>query len=215
MKNGGSEERRTKNEECSQRVPTANFTLLSSLFTTYPSSFAWLHFSLFTLHFSLFTTYPSSFAWLHFSLFTLHFSLFTLHHIPKLIRLATLFTLHSSLKMLYPHYLFLLTPSLSQQRADGTWTASTLSRSFACRCLQEANSKGQEVPLANSLYHHVQTANASFRRFAYVVYLPRDAPHIAEGSLILIANDPEGNDPRSCSIVQKYDQGQLHNRIFL
>ncbi|EEK14859.1 hypothetical protein CAPGI0001_1158 [Capnocytophaga gingivalis ATCC 33624] len=117
--------------------------------------------------------------------------------------------------MLYPHYLFLLTPSLSQQRADGTWTASTLSRSFACRCLQEANSKGQEVPLANSLYHHVQTANASFRRFAYVVYLPRDAPHIPEGSLILIANDPEGNDPRSCSIVQKYDQGQLHNRIFL
>ncbi|WP_315499651.1 hypothetical protein [Capnocytophaga gingivalis] len=189
-----------KNEECSQRVPTANFTFLSSLFTTYPSSFAWLHFSLFTFHSSLFsllsslfTTYPSSFAWLHFSLFTFH----------------------SSLKMLYPHYLFLLTPSLSQQRADGTWTASTLSRSFACRCLQEANSKGQEVPLANSLYHHVQTANASFRRFAYVVYLPRDAPHIAEGSLILIANDPEGNDPRSCSIVQKYDQGQLHNRIFL
>ena len=117
--------------------------------------------------------------------------------------------------MLYPHYLFLLTPSLSQQRADGTWMASTLSRSFACRCLQEANNKGQEVPLANSLYHHVQTANASFRRFAYVVYLPRDAPHIAEGSLILITNDPEGNDPRSCSMVQKYDQGQLHNRIFL
>ena len=105
--------------------------------------------SLFIIHFSLFTTYPSSFAWLHSSLFSLHFSLFTLHHIPKLIRLATLFTLHSSLKMLYPHYLFLLTPSLSQQRADGTWTASTLSRSFACRCLQEANSKGQEVPLAN------------------------------------------------------------------
>ncbi|WP_314056959.1 hypothetical protein, partial [Capnocytophaga gingivalis] len=166
------------------------YTFHFSLFTFHFSLFT-LHSSLFTLHFSLFTTYPSSFAWLHFSLFTLHS------------------------KMLYPHYLFLLTPSRSQQRDDGTWTASTLSRSFACLCLQEANSKGQEVPLANSLYHHVQTANASFRRFAYVVYLPRDAPHIPEGSLILIANDPEGNDPRSCSIVQKYDQGQLHNRIFL
>ena len=142
------------------------------------------------------------------SLLSVHRSLFTVH--------CSLLSVHCSLfKMLYPHYLFLLTPSLSQQRDDGTWTASTLSRSFACRCLQEANSKGQEVPLANSLYHHVQTANASFRRFAYVVYLPRDAPHIPEGSLILIANDPEGNDPRSCSIVQKYDQGQLHNRIFL
>ena len=31
------------------------------------------------LHFSLFTTYPSSFAWLHSSLFILHFSLFILH----------------------------------------------------------------------------------------------------------------------------------------
>ncbi|WP_314818487.1 hypothetical protein [Capnocytophaga gingivalis] len=209
MKNGGSEERRMKNEECSQRVPTANFTLLFSLFTTYPSSFAWLHFSLFTFHHIPKLIRLATLFTFHFSLFTLHSSLFTLH--------SSLFTLHSSLysKMLYPHYLFLLTPSLSQQRADGTWTASTLSRSFACRCLQEANSKGQEVPLANSLYHHVQTANASFRRFAYVVYLPRDAPHIPEGSLILIANDPEGNDPRSCSIVQKYDQGQLHNRIFL
>ncbi|WP_314306891.1 hypothetical protein, partial [Capnocytophaga gingivalis] len=155
-------------------------------YTFHSSPHTQAHSLSYTFHSSLFTTYPSSFAWLHFSF-----------------------------KMLYPHYLFLLTPSLSQQRADGTWTASTLSRSFACRCLQEANSKGQEVPLANSLYHHVQTANASFRRFAYVVYLPRDAPHIPEGSLILIANDPEGNDPRSCSIVQKYDQGQLHNRIFL
>ena len=31
------------------------------------------------LHSSLFTTYPSSFAWLHFSLFILHSSLFILH----------------------------------------------------------------------------------------------------------------------------------------
>ena len=46
------------------------------------------------LHSSLFTTYPSSFAWLH-------FSFFTLHHIPKLIRLATLFTFHSSLFTLF------------------------------------------------------------------------------------------------------------------
>ena len=46
--------------------------LHSSLFTTYPSSFAWLHSSFFTLHSSLFTTYPSSFAWLHSSFFILH-----------------------------------------------------------------------------------------------------------------------------------------------
>ena len=45
--------------------------LHSSLFTTYPSSFAWLHFSLFILH--------SSFFILHSSLFTLHSSFFTLH----------------------------------------------------------------------------------------------------------------------------------------
>ena len=61
-KNGGSEERRMKNEECSQRVPTANFTLLSSLFTLHHipklirlATLFTLHSSLFTLHFSLFT----------------------------------------------------------------------------------------------------------------------------------------------------------------
>ena len=95
-----SEERRTegvKNEERRTKNVASECPQLTSLFTTYPSSFAWLHFSLFTLHSSLFTTYPSSFAWLHSSLFTLHSSLFTFHHIPKLIRLATLFTFHSSL----------------------------------------------------------------------------------------------------------------------
>ena len=54
-------------------------------------------------HSSLFTTYPSSFAWLH-------SSLFILHHIPKLIRLASLFILHSSLFTLHskklPHTAF-------------------------------------------------------------------------------------------------------------
>ena len=35
-------------------------------------------------HSSLFTTYPSSFAWLHSSLFTLHSSFFTLKNYPTL-----------------------------------------------------------------------------------------------------------------------------------
>ena len=69
-----------KNEECSQRVPTANFTFHFSPHTQ-------AHSLGYTFHFSLFTTYPSSFAWLHFSPhtqahslgYTLHFSLFTLH----------------------------------------------------------------------------------------------------------------------------------------
>ena len=132
MKNGGSEERRTKNEECSQRVPTANFTLLSSLFTTYPSSFAWLHFSLFTLHFSLFTTYPSSFAWLHSSLFSLHSSLFSLHSSPHTQAHSLGYTLHSSLftqnalpSLSFSSYSFAL-PAAGGWHVDGEYPLALL-----------------------------------------------------------------------------------------
>mgnify|MGYP001675839364 CR=1 FL=1 len=117
--------------------------------------------------------------------------------------------------MLYPHYLFLLTPSLSQQRDDGTWTASTLSRSFACRCLQEANSKGQEVPLANSLYHHVQKGNASFHRFASVIYFPQGVARLPVGAQILVSDDPEGKEVRLMGSVQKCDIGQFHSRLWV
>ena len=40
--------------------------------------------SFFILHSSFFTTYPSSFAWLHSSLFILHSSFFTLKNYPTL-----------------------------------------------------------------------------------------------------------------------------------
>ena len=72
-------------------------------FTTYPSSFAWLHFSLFTLHFSLFTSsraYIGRFANRPYDRTqkpSCQYGIITFHHIPKLIRLATLFTFHSSL----------------------------------------------------------------------------------------------------------------------
>ena len=86
-KNGGSEERRMKNEERSHtnECVTNKYSQLTSLFTFHHipklirlATLFTLHFSLFTLHSSLFTTYPSSFAWLHSSLFTLHSKCFTL-----------------------------------------------------------------------------------------------------------------------------------------
>ena len=48
------------------------------------------------LHSSLFTTYPSSFAWLHFSLFILHSSFFTFHFSPHTQAHSLGYILHSS-----------------------------------------------------------------------------------------------------------------------
>ena len=104
-----SEERRMKNEECSQRVPTANFT-----FHHIPKLIRLA--TLFTFHFSLFTTYPSSFAWLHFSLFTFHSSPHTQAHSLGYTFHSSLFTLHSSLFTLHSSLFTLLKnalPSLS------------------------------------------------------------------------------------------------------
>ena len=55
----------------------------------------------FTFHFSLFTTYPSLFAWLHSSFFTLHSSLFTLHSSPHTQAHSLGYILHSSFFTLF------------------------------------------------------------------------------------------------------------------
>ena len=100
--------------------------------------------------------------------------------------------------MKYPHYLFVMTTTASQRRADGTWTETTMVPVLLCRCREEVNSKGQEVPLANSLYHHVQG----------VARLP-------VGAQILVSDDPEGKEVRLMGSVQKCDIGQFHSRLWV
>ena len=117
--------------------------------------------------------------------------------------------------MKYPHYLFVMTTTASQRRADGTWTETTMVPVLLCRCREEVNSKGQEVPLANSLYHHVQKGNASFHRFASVIYFPQGVDRLPVGAQILVSDDPEGKKVHVVGIVQKCDIGQFHSRLWI
>ena len=117
--------------------------------------------------------------------------------------------------MQYPHYLFLMTTTPSQQRTDGTWTETTITSMLLCRCREEVNSKGQEVPLANSLYHYVQKGNASFRRFASVIYFPKGIERLPMGAQILISDDQEGTQIRMVGIVQRCEIGQYHSRLWV
>ena len=117
--------------------------------------------------------------------------------------------------MKYPHYLFVMTTTASQRRADGTWTETTMVSVLLCRCREEVNSKGQEVPLANSLYHDVQKGNASFHRFASVIYFPQGVARLPVGAQILVSDDPEGKEVRLMGSVQKCDIGQFHSRLWV
>ena len=117
--------------------------------------------------------------------------------------------------MKYPHYLFVMTTSQPQRRSDGTWTETIVTPILLCRCREEVNSKGQEVPLANSLYHHVQKGNASFHRFASVIYFPQGVDRLPVGAQILVSDDPEGKKVRVVGIVQKCDIGQFHSRLWI
>ena len=117
--------------------------------------------------------------------------------------------------MKYPHYLFVMTTTASQRRTDGTWTETTVVPVLLCRCREEVNSKGQEVPLANSLYHHVQKGNASFHRFASVIYFPQGVTPLPVGAQILVSDDPEGKEVRLIGSVQKCDIGQFHSRLWV
>lgn len=117
--------------------------------------------------------------------------------------------------MQYPHYLFVITTSSVQQREDGSWEPPTQALVFLCRCREEAQSKGQEVPLANTLYHHVQKGNASFRRFCSVVYFPKGVARLPAGVRILISDDPQGKEVRVEALVQRCDIGQYHARLWV
>ena len=114
--------------------------------------------------------------------------------------------------MKYPHYLFVITTSSVQQREDGSWQSPTQALVFLCRCREEAQSKGQEVPLANT---HVQRGNASFRRFCSVVYFPKGVARLPAGVRILISDDPQGKEVRVEALVQRCDIGQYHARLWV
>lgn len=105
----------------------------------------------------------------------------------------------------YPHYLFAVSSGASQQDALGDWSDSPQTIQPLGACREETNGRGEEI----------QIAGGTYRRFSSIVYLPKGATNLPEGTEIIVCNDPEGKSVRIRAIVLKFSSDQLHSRIWL
>jgi len=69
----------------------------------------------------------------------------------------------------------------------------------------EAAGRGQEI----------ETAGGVFRRFTSLIQLPRGTQRVADGTHVVITNDPAGSEVRIRGEVLKFDAGQLHARLWI
>lgn len=104
----------------------------------------------------------------------------------------------------YPHFLFKLQGGEAVQNADGEWTETEVSAVFMSVCREETDGRSTEV-----------YADGTFHRFTSLIQLPAGAPRVETGTSVICCNDAEGKDVRIKGVCQKFDEGQLHSRLWV
>jgi hypothetical protein len=106
----------------------------------------------------------------------------------------------------YPHYLFSVTNGdESVQDENGNWTEMQEDVVFVSMCREETNGKGSQI----------QIAGGTFYVFASLIQLPKGSPMIGVGTTVFVSNDETGSDIRIKGQSLKFDNGQLHNRLWV
>jgi hypothetical protein len=108
----------------------------------------------------------------------------------------------------YPHYLFVVkSDSDSFQDENGNWNNATVNNVFLSKCREETNGSGAEI----------QTAGGTFYRYNALIQIPAGqlTQTINSGNIVFVANNSDGTDIRIKGTVLKYDNGQLHNRLWV
>ena len=107
----------------------------------------------------------------------------------------------------YPHYLFVVkNGGEAYQDGDGNWVQPDNAKpEMVSICREETNGKGTQI----------QVAGGTFRVFSAMIYLPKGAPVIADGTTVFASNDIAGTDIRIKGTALKFDDGQLHSRLWV
>lgn len=106
----------------------------------------------------------------------------------------------------YPHYLFAATSSESVQDEFGNWSdPATVENKLISKCREETNGRGSGI----------QVAGGTFHVFSSVVQLPKSCPKVVEGTTVFVANNADGSGLRVKGEVLKFDQSQLHSRLWI
>ena len=91
----------------------------------------------------------------------------------------------------YPHYLF-------TEDALGV-------KSYVCRCREETMGFDPAGTMQVTL----------FGKHSSLIQIPYGSPKIAVDTNVSVSNDAAGLDIRVSGFVIKYDEGQLHNRLWI
>lgn len=105
----------------------------------------------------------------------------------------------------YPHFLFALETSETYRDDDGNWIPGSTQLGYVGKCREETNGKGSQIQLAGGVFH----------TYSSLIQLPKGTRKISEGTKVVVANDQSGEDERIQGEVMKFDQGQLHSRLWL
>lgn len=105
----------------------------------------------------------------------------------------------------YPHYLFILETTETYRDDDGNWIPGSTELRYIGKCREETNGKGSQIQLAGGVFH----------TYSSLVQLPKGTRKISEGAIVKITNDQLGEDERIQGEVMKFDQGQLHSRLWV
>jgi hypothetical protein len=105
----------------------------------------------------------------------------------------------------YPHYLFAILGGESVQDEDGNWSDSEKRIEMLSICREETDGRGSEIQIAGGTFH----------RFTSLVQLPKGSQKIEVGTSIFIADNANGWVVRVQGVVLKFDDGQLHSRLWV
>lgn len=73
-----------------------------------------------------------------------------------------------------------------------------------CRCREDTDGRGSEI----------QVAGGTFHKYTSLIQMPKGIK-IEEGTSVFVSNDESGVDVRIKGRVLKFDNGQLHSRLWL
>lgn len=106
----------------------------------------------------------------------------------------------------YPHYLFALIGGDTVQDENGDWVQpGEAAKQFISTCREETDGRGTEIKVADGTFHKITS----------LIQLPKGSPKVEIGITVFVTNDPDGMDARIKGIVLKFDNGQLHNRLWV
>lgn len=99
-----------------------------------------------------------------------------------------------------------MTSEAATQNADGDFVSESEAQyTFLSMCREETNGRGSKL----------EVGDGTFIVFTSLIQLPKDSASVVEGQKVAVFDDAACTSLRVSGECLKFDNGQLHNRLWL